>query len=64
MLKPTKMISMTYQVLKNWLFSAIRLEIKDFTAKLNLVECLLPNTALPYTSPDAAVCCLDNALSN
>ncbi|MBC1221635.1 hypothetical protein GNF10_32040 [Nostoc sp. UCD121] len=49
---------MTYQVLKNWLFSAIRLEIKDFTAKLNLVECPLPNTALPYTSPDAAVCCL------
>ncbi|QFS51732.1 hypothetical protein [Nostoc sphaeroides] len=55
---------MTYQVLKNWLFSAIRLEIKDFTAKLNLVECPLTNTALPYTSPDAAVCCLDNALSN
>jgi hypothetical protein len=24
------------------------LEIKDFTAKLNLVECLVPNTALPY----------------
>jgi hypothetical protein len=64
MLKPAKMISMTYQVLKNWLFSAIRLEIKDFTAKLNLVECPLPNTALPYTSSDAAVYCLDNALSN
>lgn len=46
---------MTYQVLKNWLFIAIRLEIKYFTAKLNLVECPLPNTALPYTSPDAAV---------
>ncbi len=58
------MISMTYQVLKNWLFSAIRLEIKDFTAKLNLVECPLANTALPYTFPDAAVYCLDNALSN
>ncbi|MEH2039197.1 hypothetical protein [Nostoc sp.] len=55
---------MTYQVLKNWLFSAIRLKIKDFTAKLNSLECLVPNTALPYTSPDAAVCCLDNALSN
>ncbi|MHC5611179.1 MAG: hypothetical protein ACYTXA_09215 [Nostoc sp.] len=55
---------MTYQVLKNWLFSAIRLEIKDFTAKLNSVKCPLTNTALPYTSPDAAVCCLDNALSN
>ncbi|MHC5915343.1 MAG: hypothetical protein ACYTXE_31100 [Nostoc sp.] len=55
---------MTYQVLKNWLFRAIRLEIKDFTAKLNLVRCPLPNTALSYTSPDAAVCCLDNALSN
>jgi hypothetical protein len=58
------MISMTCQVLKNWLFSAIHLEIKDLIAKLNLVECPLANTALPYTSPDAAVCCLDNALSN
>ncbi len=47
------MISMTYQILKNWLFSAIRLEIKDFTAKLNSLESLVPNTALPYTSPDA-----------
>jgi hypothetical protein len=53
MLKPAKMISMTYQILKNWLFSAIRLEIKDFTAKLNSLESLVPNTALPYTSPDA-----------